>query len=89
MTWYRDSPMVLLNTHPVDTLDNGCRRILFDHKLSCSFQVCGFGLMEEIDVEPTNDLDEQSIDVLQCFIIGLQCLHELWRAIKEFFGKSN
>ena len=81
--------MVLFDAHSFNTFDDWSRRIFLDNELPCSLQIRGFGFMEEVDMKPANDLNEEAIDVLQRFVVGLQCLNQLWGRVEEFLWKCN
>lgn len=83
------SPVVFFNAHPFNTLNHRSGRIFLNNKFSGSFQICGLRLMEKIHMISTDDFDEQSIDILQCFIVRLQGLHQLRRRIEELFGQRH
>jgi len=44
--------------------------------------------MKEIDPKSADDLDEQTIDVLQGLIVGLESLDELWGGIEELLRQD-
>lgn len=39
--------------------------------------------MEEVDVEPTHYINEETVDVLQCFVVGPQSFDKLRRRLHK------
>jgi hypothetical protein len=81
--------VIFLDAHSLHAFYHWCGRILIDNECAGAFEVGRLGFVEEVDVEPADNLDEEAIDVLEGFIIGLQGGNQLWCGVEELFGQSD